>query len=124
MQRVLPDRFHVIRLLNQMCLQTYQQIDPSMKNQRGTLAALRTNPANLTMDRFNKRERYLNQQPAIAAIYDFKQRIHRLLMKKHRTAKQCKRLIEYFLKVVERLKQSPFEYLKTLGRHSINGEKK
>lgn len=42
-------------------------------------------------------------------------------MKKHRTAKQCKQLIEYFLKVVESLKQSPFEYLKTLGKTFYQG---
>jgi transposase len=114
--KIVADRFHVIRLLNQMCLQTYQQIDPQMKHQRGLLAALRTNEANLTIRRLNKRESYLQQQPAIAAIYQFKQRLHRLLMKKHRTAKQCRRLIPFFLRMIERLKESPFESLKTLGK--------
>ena len=60
---IVADRFHVIRLLNQMSLQTYQQIDPDMKYQRGLLAALRTNPNNLTLKRFNKREHYLQQHP-------------------------------------------------------------
>jgi transposase len=114
--KIVADRFHVIRLLNQMCLQTYQQIDPQMKHQRGLLAALRTNEANLTIQRLNKRESYLQQQPAIAAIYQFKQRLHRLLMKKHRTAKQCKRLIPFFIRMIEQLKESPFESLKTLGK--------
>ncbi|HFE6374112.1 TPA: ISL3 family transposase, partial [Legionella pneumophila] len=113
---IVADRFHVIRLLNQFCLQTYQQIDPEMKYQRGLLAALRTNPNNLSVKRLNKRERYLQQQPVIAALYNFKQRLHRLLMRKHRTAKQCTRLIPLFLKLVASLKESPFESLKTLGR--------
>ncbi|MCZ4682050.1 ISL3 family transposase, partial [Legionella pneumophila] len=43
-------------------------------------------------------------------------RLHRLLMRKHRTAKQCTRLIPLFLKLVASLKESPFESLKTLGR--------
>ena len=114
--KIVADRFHVIRLLNQMCLQTYQQLDPQMKHQRGLLAALRTNEANLTIRRLNKRESYLQKQPAIAAVYQFKQRLHRLLMKKHRTTKQCKRLIPLFLRMIERLKESPFESLKTLGK--------
>jgi hypothetical protein len=33
--------------------------------------------------RLSKRDRYLEQQPAIAAIYDFKQKLHQLLAKKH-----------------------------------------
>lgn len=45
---IVADRFHVIRLINQLCLQSYQQIDPTMKYQRGLLGALRTNPENLT----------------------------------------------------------------------------
>ncbi|HAT7936639.1 TPA: ISL3 family transposase, partial [Legionella pneumophila] len=60
---IVAVRFHVIRFLNQFCLQTYQQIDPEMKYQRGLLAALRTNPNNLTVKRLNRRERYLQQQP-------------------------------------------------------------
>ncbi len=53
-----------------------------MKNKRGLLAALRTNPENLSVEKLKKRDAYLNQQPAIAAIYHFKRRLHRLLMKK------------------------------------------
>lgn len=87
-----------------------------MKYQRGLLAALRTNEANLTIKRLNKRENYLQQQPVIAAVSQFKKRLHRLLMKKHRTAKQCKRLIPLFLRMIELLKESPFESLNTLGK--------
>ncbi len=80
------------------------------------LAALRANPANLTLKQMNKRDAYLLKQPAIAATYYFKQRLHRLLMKKHRTAKQCARLIPLFLKRLQQLKDSPIASLKTLGK--------
>ena len=113
--KIVADRFHVIRLINQLSLQTFHQIDPAMKYQRGVLMALKTNPANLTPYRLSQREAYLKQQPAIAAIYQFKQRLHRLLTKKHRSAKQCKRLLPFFLDMVKALKQSPFQPLKTLG---------
>jgi transposase len=114
--KIVADRFHVIRLMLQMCMQTYQDIDPGMKNQRGLLAALRTNPDNLTAKRLQKRDEYLKTQPAIAAIYEFKRRLHRLLMKKTMQARRCKRVIPLFLKMVTALKESPFKRLVRLGK--------
>ncbi len=113
--KIVADRFHVIRLINQLSMQTFHQIDPAMKYQRGTLIALKTKPENLTPLRLSKRDGYLEQQPAIAAIYDFKQQLHRLLTKKHCTAKECKRLLPQFLEMVKELKQSAFQHLRTLG---------
>ncbi len=114
--KIVADRFHVIRLMLHQCMQTYQEIDPKMKNQRGLLAALRTNPENLTSKRLQKRDEYLNQQPAIAAIYQFKWQLHRLLMKKTMQARRCKKVIPLFLKMISDLKQSPFKHLVTLGK--------
>ncbi|WP_423202739.1 ISL3 family transposase [Legionella nagasakiensis] len=71
--------------------------------------------SHLTPLRLNKRNRYLERQPAIAAIYDFKQELHQLLTKKHCTAKECKRLLPRFLEMVKELKQSAFQHLRTLG---------
>ena len=97
-------------------MQTYQEIDPKMKNKRGLLAALRTNPENLTSKRLQKRNDYLTQQPAIAAIYQFKQELRQMLMKKTVQAKRCKKIIPLFLKMIMDLKQSPFKRLVTLGK--------
>jgi transposase len=113
---IVVDRFHVIRLMNHMSLQAYQSIDQEMKYQRGLLAALRTNPGNLTVERRKRRDEYFKQQPAIAAIYEFKQKLHRLLMYKHRKAKYCKRLIPIYLEYIKLLKQSGFKSLETLGK--------
>jgi transposase len=114
--KIVADRFHVIRLMLHMCMQTYQDIDHTMKNQRGLLAALRTNPDNLTAKRLQKRDEYFKQQPTIQAIYQFKRRLHRLLIKKTVQAKRCKRLIPLFLKMIAALKESPFKRLATLGK--------
>lgn len=114
--KIVADRFHVIRLMLHQCMQTYQDIDPKMKNKRGLLAALRTKPENLTAKRLQKRDAYLEQQPAITAIYQFKQQLHRLLMKKTMQARRCKRVIPLFLKMITDLKQSPFKRLATLGK--------
>lgn len=114
--KIVADRFHVIRLLHHQCMQTYQEIDPSIKNKRGILAALRTHPDKLYGNRLMKRDNYLKLNPAINAIYDFKQRVHRLLMKKSMKARHCKRLIPLFLNMINDLKQSSFKRLITLGK--------
>lgn len=113
--KIVADRFHVIRLINQLSLRTFHQIDPTIKYQRGTLIALKTNTENLTPARLLKRNSYLEQQPAIAAIFDFKQELQQLLRKKHCTAKECKRLLPQFLEMVKALKESAFQHLRTLG---------
>ena len=113
---IVADRFHVIRLVNQMAMQTYQSIDPQIKYQRGILNALRTNPDNLKPHQVLKRDQYFRQQPAIAAVYAFKQKLHRLLMFKHRMAKHCKRLIKIFLDYIQQLKESRFSFLNSLGK--------
>jgi len=114
--KIVADRFHVIRLMHHMCMQTYQEIDPKMKNKRGLLAALRTNPENLTEKKMQKRDDYLKEQPAIDAIYQFKQQLRRLLMKKTMQARRCKKYIPLFLKMINALKTSPFKRLATLGK--------
>lgn len=113
--KIVADRFHVIRLMLHQCMQTYQDIDPTIKYQRGLLAALRTNPENLTVKGLHKRDEYLKQQPAIDAIYRFKRLLHRLLMKKTVQRRRCRRLIPLFLKMVNELKESGFKRLVTLG---------
>jgi transposase len=114
--KIVADRFHVIRLIHHMCMQTYQSIEPTIKNKRGLLAALRTNPENLSSERRKKRDEFLVQQPAIAAIYTFKRKLHRLLMKKTLTARRCRKVIPIYLKMIKALKESGFKKLMTLGK--------
>lgn len=113
---IVADRFHVIRLMLHQCMQTYQEIDPKIKNQRGLLVALRTNPENLSSQYLKKRNDYLDQHPAINAIYQFKRQLHQVLMKKTLPAKECKKVIPLFLEMITSLKQSPFKRLMTLGK--------
>jgi len=114
--KIVADRFHVIRLVNHMCMQSYQEVDPAMKHQRGLLAALRSNPENLSEKNILKRDEYLNQQPIINAIYQFKQKLHQLLMRKTMPKHQCEKYIPKFLEMIKELKESPFKRLKTLGK--------
>ena len=118
--KIVADRFHVIRQLNQQCLQVYQQLDPGLKYHRGLLGALRARPDKLNSKKKALRDEYLKIHPAIAAVYSFKQELHHLLMIKHRTAEQCRLLIPQYLRMVEELKKSPFKSLQTLGKTLYN----
>lgn len=80
------------------------------------LAALRTNPENLTEKRKQLRDAYLQAQPAIASIYEFKLKLQELLMYKHRKARDCKKLLPVFLEYLDLLKHSGFDPLETLGK--------
>jgi transposase len=114
--KIVADRFHVIRLMLHQCMMTYQEIDPAMKNKRGLLAALRTNPDNLSAERLKHRDEYLKQQPVIQIIYQFKRKLHRILMKKTMQARRCKKVIPVFLRMITALKESPFKRLAKLGK--------
>lgn len=113
---IVADRFHVIRLINQQVINAIQTIDPNTKYQRGLIAALRTKPHKLTYRRQTILTHYLRQHPMATQIYQFKNRLHRLLTKKTRNAKQCKKLIPFFLNMVQQLKQTPIKPLQTLGK--------
>lgn len=101
----MADRFHVIRQVNQQCLQDYQQLDPNLKYHRGLLGALRTKPDKLNKKKKVLRDDYLQVHPAIAAEYDFKQELHQLLMMKHCNARKCQELIPEYLRMINELKK-------------------
>ena len=51
----------------------------------------------------------------MAAVYRFKQRLAHLLLIKHRTVKQCRRLVPRLLRSIADLRASGFAALQTLG---------
>lgn len=118
--KIVADRFHVIRLLAHYCLKTCHSIDPNIKYQRGILAILRTKPEKLSSKQLQQRDDYFKQQPAIEAIYQFKQRMHTLLMHKECKAKKCRELIPMFLDMIKQLKQTAFSQLVKLGKTLYN----
>lgn len=114
--KIVADRFHVIALINQHFIKTCRKIDPSIKHDRGVLAMLRKNPSNLTERQLNRRDIYFKKHPAIKAVYDFKQDLHKLMMNKACTAKACKKLIPKLLDYINMLKSSNMKHMITLGR--------
>ena len=99
-----------------MFMKTWQSIDPKHKNNRNMLRVMRKNPENLTEKEKNTLEAYLKDNPAIRALYDFKQELHNLFMVKHQTRKRCKPYVELLFQYIKMLKESGFGYMKTLGK--------
>jgi len=114
--RIVADRFHVIRLVNHHFLNTWRIVDEVGSKNRGLRSLMRRHEKNLAPAQHLRLRQYLAGHAAMAAVYDFKQKLCRLLLIKHRTKRQCRRLIHPFLTYIERLKSSGFESLKTLGQ--------
>jgi transposase len=113
---IVSDRFHVIRLVNHHFLKVWADIDPKGRKNRGLLSLMRRHRWNLAINQRDNLYSYLSHFPGLAAIYDFKQDLTRLLLKKKCTAKRCKKLIPIFLDYIYQLKNSALDSLVTLGK--------
>ena len=114
--KIVADRFHVIRLVNHHFMKLWQLIDPEGRKNRGLLSLMRRHEEKLKPEQRLKLFSYFLRFPALEAIWQFKQKLCRLLLTKHKTRKQCKALIPVFLRDIKALKASPFEALQTLGK--------
>ncbi len=112
---IVADRFHVIRLVNHHFLATWASLDPKGRSNRGLLSLVRRHPENLTPEQSSSLNSYLQKHPAFHAVYDFKQKLTKLLRIKHRTARQCRRLVPHLLWAIDELKKSHFAPLVALG---------
>ena len=113
--RIVADRFHVIRLINHHFLACWREIDPAGSKHRGLLSLMRRHRHNLKPAQVAKLGAYFEQFPVLREIYRFKQRLCYLLLKKHRTRKQCIPLVRKFLKALHELSQATLPQLVQLG---------
>lgn len=113
--KLVSDRFHVIRLVNQHFLKFWRELDPVGSKNRGLLSLIRRHGHKLTPEQKEKLKRYFKKYPEFESVYKFKQKLTRLLTTKHQTAKQCKRLIPVFLNYIKQLKESILDSMVTLG---------
>jgi transposase len=113
--RIVADRFHVIRLINQHFLACWREIDPAGAKHRGLLSLMRRHRHNLKPEQRTRLEAYFARFPALGEIYRFKQRLCYLLLKKHRTRKNCAPLASRFLKAIYQLRHAGLAQLVQLG---------
>ncbi len=122
--RIVADRFHVIRLINHHFLACWRELDPAGSRNRGLLSLMRRHRHKLTPEQQTRLAAYLAQHPALDLIYRFKQRLCCLLLKKHRTRKQCEQLVPRLLRAIYQLRQAGLAQLVQLGEtlHSWSQE--
>lgn len=112
---IVADRFHVIRLVNHHFLACWRDLDPHGSKNRGLISLMRRHRCNLKPEQEIRLLTYLAEHPALEVVYAFKQRLCDLLLHKHRTRKQCAKLVPRFLRTILELRQSGLAQLITLG---------
>ncbi len=112
---IVADRFHVIRIVNRHFLACWREMDPTGSKNRGLVSLMRRHRHNLKPEQQLRLLAYLAEHPALGVIYRFKQRLCYLLLKKHKTRRQCQKLIPRFLRAVVELRQSGLAQLVALG---------
>ena len=113
--RIVADRFHVIRLVNHHFLGCWREMDPLASKNRGLLSLMRRHRHNLKPDQRLRLAAYLAQNPLLEVIYRAKQSLCYLLLKKHKTRRQCALLAPRLLRNIDYLKAAGSPALVQLG---------
>lgn len=108
---IVADRFHVIRLVNQHFLKAWQAAHPEGRKNRGLLSLMRRHEWHLRPEQQEKLQRYLADYPGLAALYEAKQRLNRLLLFKNLRKRQARQKLTELLELIEQLRQSPLRRL-------------
>ena len=113
---VVADRFHVVRLINHHFLKTWSDLDDVGRKNRGLMYMMRMHEWSQMKEKSRKNlEKYLNENPALKAVYDFKQSLMKLILTRAYNRHQAVPKIKEFLDKIRALKRSKFRNLITLG---------
>ena len=113
--KIVADRFHVVRLINQRFMEAWKMLDPNGRRNRGLLSLMRRHDFKLDERQKKNLRSYLQSVEGLEIVYDFKQKLMRLILQKKKRAQECKHLIPKFLDCLETLKASQMWCLKVLG---------
>ena len=112
---IVADRFHVIRLVNHHFLKTWQLLDPAGRKNRGLLSLMRRHEKNLEPQQIARLRIYLELNPVLREIYDFKQKLCRLLGLRSKNKALLRPVIHELIAMINQLRQTTLEPLRTLG---------
>lgn len=116
--KIVTDRFHVIKLINQHFAKTCKLIDEETLawGRGGLIRIMSTKPENLSALKKRKLEHYFEQQPVIKNLWIFWQELAELCRNKGKNPNYCKKLVRELLSKIKMLRSSPFRPMKTLGK--------
>lgn len=113
--KIVADRFHVVRLVNQHFMGAWKEADSEGRKNRGLISLMRRHEWKLTNEQQNKLQHYLGDYPGLQALYEARQKLNRLLLLKNLRKQQVKQKLPILLKLIEQMRQSPLRRLaKTL----------
>ena len=113
---VVADRFHVVRLVNHHFLKTWSLLDEVGRKNRGLMYLMRMHEWTKMKEKSRSNLiRYLDEKPALKAVYDFKQSLMKLILTRVSSRHQAKPFVKEFLDKIRALKMSKFKNLITLG---------
>lgn len=113
---IVTDRFHVVKLVNHHFLKTWGELDESGRKSRGLLSLMRRHPENLKPEQQIKLQRYLDANPAIKTVYEFKQWLIKIILVRVSSHREARKVIPEFLQAIEYLKSSGLKYMEVLGK--------
>jgi transposase len=112
---IVADRFHVIRLVNHHFLKAWQLLDPTGRKNRGLLSLMRRHERNLKPEQKPKLQSYLNLNPVLKEIYEFKQKLCALLGTSSKRKDVLRPIAHDLIAMINQLRQTTLEPLRTLG---------
>ena len=114
--RIVADRFHVVRLITHHFMELARQMAPTMKGNRGALAAFRKRLDNLKPKDHQRLEKLFRDHPAVRVIYEKMHALRALMNRKHLTKRQCHQPARELLATIHELRNSAFEPLISLAK--------
>jgi len=113
---VVADRFHVVRLVNHHFLKTWSELDDVGRKNRGLMYLMRMHEWSQMKEKSRKNlECYLKENPALKAVYDFKQHLMKIILTRVSSKSEARKIIPLFLDAIRALKMSNFKNMITLG---------
>ena len=116
--RIVADRFHVIRLMNQHFSELCKAIDEKQlaHGRGGMMRLLLTRRDRLTYAQKERLRTYFVDSPGIESLYEFLHETADLLRVRAQSVDSCRKYVAELLNKIDQLRKTPFAPLRTLGK--------
>ena len=116
--RIVADRFHVIRLVNQHFSELCKAIDENQLayGRGGMMRLLLTRRDRLTYAHKERLRTYFVDSPGIESLYEFLHDTADLLRVRAQNVDSCRSYVAELLSKIDQLRKTPFAPLRTLGK--------
>ncbi len=118
--KIVADRFHVIKLVLSTFMEFCREVQPEIRWKRHITGVLRTHACNLSATQKSTLKVFLEANPIIAAAYNFKEKLCKLLNHKKKTKKQCLPLIRKLKLYMEQMRSEATKHFHALAKTLSN----